>query len=47
MQIMGQKQTKPPINPLKEGASKNSQNKPAPTRDKTNVAPPPPAKPKK
>jgi len=44
---MGQKHKKTENKPLKEGANKNSQNKPAPRRDKTSVAPPPPAKPKK
>ncbi len=42
---MGQK-PKPSNKPLTEGVNKNSQTKPAPKRDKTNVAPPPPAKPK-
>jgi hypothetical protein len=42
---MGQK-PKPASKPLTEGVNKNSQTKPPPTRDKTNIAPPPPAKPK-
>lgn len=42
---MGQK-PKPISKPLTKGANKNSQTKPTPTREKTNVAPPPPAKPK-
>jgi hypothetical protein len=43
---MGQK-PKPANLPTKDGGERNSQTKPPPSRDKTNVAPPPPAKPKK